>query len=167
MLTIADTSRMAASHDDEGDDTLNKHRRDALEAIINTKFLGSAANFARHISKSDAQVSQWRNGVRNIGSNTAMLIERLCDLPPGTVVDPRTVQEDRVPYGPAASPVAAAIKQEQEQDGFAMLEKALARLLIIGKRKDEILEAARIAHAEALEYQQAWEQMMRERGGKL
>lgn len=106
------------------------------------------------------------NPSRNLGDDVARRIEvglrmknGALDMPPGT-------REERAAYGPSRSPVAAAIKQEQEQDGFAMLEKALARLLIIGKRKDDILDAARIAHAEALEYQQAWEQMMREQGGK-
>lgn len=73
----------------DSDSALNDKRRLRLEEIIEKLFDGSAANFARHIGKSDAQVSQWRTGVRNISSTTAMLIERLCDLPAGTMVDPR------------------------------------------------------------------------------
>ena len=74
---------------DANDSALNKLRRDKMQWVIDTLFDGSAAEFARHIGKSDAQVGQWKSGDRNMSTKTAMLIERLCKLPAGTMVDPR------------------------------------------------------------------------------
>ena len=92
MLTIDDTCAMIEMQS-ESDNALNEKRRAKMEEIISTLFDGSGADFARHIGKSDARVSQWRTGVRNISTKTAMLIERLCKTKPGVMVDPRGSSE--------------------------------------------------------------------------
>ncbi len=65
------------------------------------------------------------------------------------------------------SPIAEAIKQEAEIDGFALIERGLNRLVIVGRRKEEILRAVHEAREEAQEYKVAvLEELARKTKGK-
>ena len=58
-------------------------RLDNLKNLIESRFNGSQAEFARAIGKAPAQVNQWVNGYRNIGNGAAAQIEDSLSLPRG------------------------------------------------------------------------------------
>ena len=58
-------------------------RLDTVKKLINDKFDGNQADFARAIQKAPAQVNQWLNGYRNIGDAVALHIEKSLNLPIG------------------------------------------------------------------------------------
>lgn len=58
-------------------------RLDKMKELIENRFNGSQAEFARAIGKAPAQVNQWVNGYRNIGNGAAAQIEDSLSLPRG------------------------------------------------------------------------------------
>lgn len=58
-------------------------RLDKVKELIERRFNGSQAEFARAIEKAPAQVNQWLNGYRNIGNGAAAQIEDVLSLPRG------------------------------------------------------------------------------------
>ncbi|WP_141756600.1 helix-turn-helix transcriptional regulator, partial [Neisseria sp. HMSC056A03] len=58
-------------------------RLDKVKELIEKRFNGSQAEFARAIEKAPAQVNQWLNGYRNIGNGAAAQIEDVLSLPRG------------------------------------------------------------------------------------
>ena len=58
-------------------------RLDKVKELIEKRFNGSQAEFARAIGKAPAQVNQWMNGYRNIGNGAAAHIETTLSLPRG------------------------------------------------------------------------------------
>ncbi|HFD80461.1 MAG TPA: hypothetical protein ENK05_08755 [Gammaproteobacteria bacterium] len=68
-------------------------RRDALIDLINKKFGGSQAEFARAINRAPAQVHHWVSGHRNIGDAGARHIELSLGLPQGYLDNPDKYQE--------------------------------------------------------------------------
>ena len=59
------------------------NRREKLQLLIDEKFKGNAAAFARAIERSPAQVHHWLKGIRSIGDAGARHIELTLDLPQG------------------------------------------------------------------------------------
>lgn len=55
-------------------------RKNKLLALINGKFNGNQADFARAIGKSPSQINQWLAGVRNLGDGSVRLIEKKLKL---------------------------------------------------------------------------------------
>lgn len=60
-------------------------RLDRIKNLINERFNGNQAEFARAIKKSPAQINQWLNGYRNIGDGVASHIENALELPRGWI----------------------------------------------------------------------------------
>lgn len=58
-------------------------RLEKVKELIENRFNGSQAEFARAIGKAPAQVNQWMNGYRNIGTGAAAHIEATLSLPRG------------------------------------------------------------------------------------
>jgi transcriptional regulator with XRE-family HTH domain len=56
-------------------------RKKLLQQLIEERFGGTQAKFARAIGRSEAQVNQWLTGYRNIGEAGARLIEKKLKLP--------------------------------------------------------------------------------------
>lgn len=61
----------------------------------------------------------------------------------------------RVVAAAAVSPVAAAIKGENGLDGIELIERGLRALVIVGRRKDEIMRLVHEAREEAEQYRAA------------
>ena len=59
------------------------NRREILKALIDDRFSGHQADFARAIKKAPAQVNQWLTGHRALGDAGARNIELRLGLPPG------------------------------------------------------------------------------------
>ena len=62
-------------------------RREKLRELINTRFSGSQADFAKKIKKITTQVNQWLTGFRNLSDTTAREIEREIGLERGWFED--------------------------------------------------------------------------------
>nr|DAS68567.1 MAG TPA: Repressor protein CI [Caudoviricetes sp.] len=63
--------------------SIEMSRLDKVKELIEKRFNGSQAEFARAIEKAPAQVNQWLNGYRNIGNGAAAQIEDSLSLPRG------------------------------------------------------------------------------------
>lgn len=63
---------------------INRKRRAAVRHLIDERFEGRVADFARAIGRSPAQVWQFMNE-RNIGERLARRIERKLELPAGSL----------------------------------------------------------------------------------
>lgn len=63
--------------------SIEMSRLDKIKELIENQFNGSQAEFARAIGKAPAQVNQWLNGYRNIGTGAAAHIETTLSLPRG------------------------------------------------------------------------------------
>lgn len=63
--------------------SIEMSRLDKVKELIEKRFNGSQAEFARAIEKAPAQVNQWLNGYRNIGNGAAAHIEATLSLPRG------------------------------------------------------------------------------------
>ncbi len=60
-----------------------------IAQLIKSRFNGNATTFAGRIGRSQAQVSHWTQGVRNVGERIARDIEERLDLPRGFLDEPR------------------------------------------------------------------------------
>lgn len=61
------------------------NRVDKVKLLIDERFNGNQADFARAVKKAPAQVNQWLNGYRNIGDAVTLHIETALGLPVGWI----------------------------------------------------------------------------------
>lgn len=84
------------------------NRKRLLKALIEDRFGGSQAKFARAIKRSPAQVNQWLTGNRALGDAGARTIELALDLPAGYF-------DQRLVYAKADKVQALTVKEPEEQ----------------------------------------------------
>lgn len=131
-------------------------RRKRMTDLIKAEpFNGNQAAFAAKIDKQASYVSRCllplgKPHRKRIGEDMAREIERTLGLP--------------VLYMDTnGSRVANAIKDEAALDAYALIDRALAALVIVGRRKDEIIEAIRLAERDSQEARESVMQGMREK----
>lgn len=87
-------------------DTLSITRKNNLVRLIESRYGGSQAEFARAIDRAPAQISQWITERRNIGEAAARHIERQLDLAPfvldSDITGHRQVPAEQEGQGPQA-----------------------------------------------------------------
>lgn len=82
--------------------SIEMSRLDKMKELIEKRFNGSQAEFARAIEKAPAQVNQWLNGYRNIGNGAAAHIEDVLSLPRGWLDSKESIRQpesDAIPLG--------------------------------------------------------------------
>lgn len=82
--------------------SIEMSRLDKMKELIEKRFNGSQAEFARAIEKAPAQVNQWLNGYRNIGNGAAAHIEGVLSLPRGWLDSKESIRQpesDAIPLG--------------------------------------------------------------------
>jgi transcriptional regulator with XRE-family HTH domain len=98
-------------------------RKNQLLALINSKFNGNQADFARAIGKSPSQINQWLAGVRNLGDGSVRQIEKKLKL--GDYFD---TPGNITPLKPAPDPLiseALALLEGTDHDGRVMALTAI------------------------------------------
>lgn len=123
-------------------------RRKRLRELIDTRYNKVSAAFAEKHEKQPSYISRCllplgKPHRKRIGEDFAREIEKVERLPKGWM-------DEMV-----GSPVAIAIKSESELDGLELIEKGLRALVIVGRRKDEILRMVEEAREEAEQYKAA------------
>lgn len=123
-------------------------RRKRLRELIDTRYNKVSAAFAEKHEKQPSYISRCllpleKPHRKRIGEDFAREIEKVEQLPKGWM-------DEMV-----GSPVAIAIKSESELDGLELIEKGLRALVIVGRRKDEILRMVEEAREEAEQYKAA------------
>lgn len=118
-------------------------RKRMADLIKSPPFNGNQAAFAAKIDKQASYVSRCllplgKPHRKRIGEDMAREIERTLDLP-ALWMDTN------------GSAVAGAIKDEAALDAYGLINRALAALVIVGRRKDEIIEAIRLAERDSRE----------------